>query len=40
LSETIGAATDATDAPEAGTSALILLGFAGMLMRHWRKSER
>jgi hypothetical protein len=33
LSETIGASTDA---PEANTSALILLGLAGLLVRHWR----
>jgi len=33
LTETIGASTSA---PEANTSALILLGFAGLLMRHWR----
>jgi hypothetical protein len=25
-----------SDAPEANTSALLLLGFAGLLMRHWR----
>ncbi len=35
LRETIGATTDT---PEASTSALLLLGFAGMLMRHWRKA--
>ena len=33
LSETIGASADA---PEANTSALMLLGFAGLLMWHWR----
>ena len=33
LIETIGASAEA---PEANTSALILLGFAGLLMRHWR----
>jgi hypothetical protein len=37
LSETIGASTDA---PEANTSALILLGFAGLLMRHAAYSYR
>ena len=38
MSQTIGVSSDAsTDAPEANTSALLLLGFAGLLMRHWRK---
>jgi hypothetical protein len=37
LTQTIVVSTDAsTDAPEANTSALLLLGFAGLLMRHWR----
>ena len=36
LSETVGASTDA---PEAHTSALILLGFAGLLMRNWRNGR-
>ena len=36
LRETISAAS--TDAPEANTSALIVLGSAGLLMRQWRKA--
>jgi hypothetical protein len=28
-----------TAAPEASTSALVLLGFAGLLLQHWRKSR-
>lgn len=38
LRETIGAAF--TGAPEMNTSALLLLGFAGLLMRHWFTSAR
>ena len=37
LSETIGVSSDT---PEANTSALILLGFAGLLVRHWRTETR
>lgn len=37
LRETISSAS--TDAPEANTSALILLGVAGLLMRNWRKAR-
>ena len=38
LIETLDASGDAaTDAPEANTSALLLLGLAGLLMRHLRK---
>ena len=36
LRETVGVAS--TEAPEANTSALILLGFAGLLRRHWRNA--
>jgi hypothetical protein len=35
LTETL---VTATDAPEANTCALILPGFAALLLRHWRKA--
>jgi PEP-CTERM motif-containing protein len=37
LVQTIG---PSADAPEPTTSALIMLGFAGLLMRHWRNMRR